>query len=218
MTKKARGRAPSGLISALNTYHSPNPLLLLVSVQNMMNRHHRIFLSALAPVLIVLFAATRRLSAPRQRKRLAVVNFVDASDEYLWGVYSTHTQLKKLEMMPHVEHIAMVSQDISKKSLALLNEWLGADGIIEFDRDYIINRLTGDETLRQGVFLKLQTFNLTEFDKIILLDNDCFLRQNIMHWFEYPAPAATGSRGMMEWNSGAMVIEVSSNVIWMKCL
>jgi hypothetical protein len=30
-----------------------------------------------------------------------------------------------------------------------------------------------------------------------------------MHWFDYPAPAATGSRGMMEFNSGAMVIEVS---------
>jgi len=184
-------------------YSSINTLL-----PEMKFRHQRILLSALAPVAIILFAATRHLTAPPP-KRLAVVNFVDASDEYLWGVYSTHAQLQKFHMTPGVKHIAMVSHDISKKSRLLLTEWLGEDGIIEFDRDYIVQRLTGDDTLRQGVFLKLQAFNMTQFDKLIVIDNDVFMRQNIMHWFDYPAPAATGSRGMMEWNSGAMVIEVS---------
>jgi alpha-N-acetylglucosamine transferase len=155
----------------------------------------------------VLFAANKRLSATKQPQRLAVVQFVDASDEYLWGVYSTHVQLKKFNMTPTVDHIAMVSQDISDSSRSLLSDWLGANAIVEFDRNYILKRLTGDETLRQGVFLKLQAFNLTRYDKIILLDNDLLVRRSIMHWFDYPAPAATGSRGMMEFNSGAMVIE-----------
>ena len=109
----------------------------------MTTRHHRILLSALAPVLIVLFAANRRLSATKPPQRLAVVQFVDASDEYLWGVYSTHVQLKKFNMTPGVEHIAMVSQDISETSRSLLSNWLGANAIVEFDRNYIIKRLTG---------------------------------------------------------------------------
>lgn len=173
-----------------------------------MARNQRILLSALAPVLVVLFTATRHLNATPP-KRYAVVNFVDASDEYLWGVYSTHTQLKKFNMTPSVEHIAMVSQDISNTSRSLLAEWLGEQAIVEFDRNHIIRKLTGDKTLRQGVFLKIQAFNLTEYDKIILLDNDVLVRQSLMHWLNYKTPAATGSRGMMEFNSGAMVIKVS---------
>lgn len=145
------------------------------------------------------------------KKRYAVVNFVDKSDEYLWGLYSTHVQLQKFNMTPHIEHIAMVSQDISKKSRRLVEEWLGLDGIREFDRKYILRKLS-KKNLRQGVFLKLQAFNMTEFDKIIVLDNDILVRRNLEHWFNYPAPAATGARGMVEWNSGAMVIEPSTSL------
>jgi len=62
------------------------------------------------------------------------------------------------------------------------------------------------------VFSKLEFFNLTQFDKVIGLDNDIFIRQSIAHWFDYPAPAATQARGTIEWNSGAMVIEPSTDL------
>lgn len=156
-----------------------------------------------AAILIPLATAQQQ---DAQKQKYAVVNFVDESDEYLWGLYSMHVQLKKFNMTPHVKHIAMVSTQISKKSRALITEWLGEEGIRLFDRKHILKRIP-KKGLRQGVFLKLEAFNMTEFDKIILLDNDILVRTNLMHWFDYPAPAATGARGMIEWNSGAMVIE-----------
>jgi alpha-N-acetylglucosamine transferase len=58
----------------------------------------------------------------------------------------------------------------------------------------------------------LSFFNLTQYDKVIGLDNDVFLRQNIAQWFDYPAPAATQARGTIEWNSGAMVIEPNEEI------
>lgn len=140
----------------------------------------------------------------------AVVNFVDESDEYLWGLYSTHTQLRKLGMTPTVAHIAMVSSAMSKKSKALVTEWLGPQQVVEFDRDALLDKV--NRGLRQGVFLKLLAYNMTDFEKLIVIDNDVFIRKNIMHWYDYPAPAATGARGMIEWNSGAMVIEPSTKM------
>jgi alpha-N-acetylglucosamine transferase len=61
-------------------------------------------------------------------------------------------------------------------------------------------------------FSKIEFFNLTQYDKVIGLDNDVFLRQNIAQWFDYPAPAATQARGTIEWNSGAMVIEPNEEI------
>jgi len=146
------------------------------------------------------------------QQRFAVVNFVDESDEYLWGVYSMRTQLRKVGMTPTVKHIAMVSQDIKPESKALLVEWLGKEQVIEFDRNVVLNKLNERLRGRPGVFLKLVAFNLTQFDKIIVLDNDILIRTNLMHWFDYPAPAATGAKGRVEWNSGAMVIEPSADL------
>jgi len=166
-------------------------------------------ITALAHILIMAAMLISCCTAQQQhspQKRYAVVNFVDESDEYLWGLYSMHVQLQKFHMTPHVEHIAMVSENISKKSRALVAEWLGEDGIREFDRKEILKKVP-KRNLRQGVFLKLEAFNMTKFDKIIVLDNDILVRTNLMHWFDYPTPAATGARGMIEWNSGAMVIE-----------
>jgi hypothetical protein len=162
-------------------------------------------------ILIILLVTSeaqqdRQQNEEKKQKRYAVVNFVDESNEYLWGLYSTHVQLQKFNMTPGIQHIAMISQDISKESRKLVAEWLGDDGIREFDRSHILSKVP-KRNLRQGVFLKLEAFNMTEFDKIIVLDNDILVRTNLEHWFNYPAPAATGARGIIEWNSGAMVIE-----------
>ena len=119
----------------------------------------------------------------KKQKRYAVVNFVDESNEYLWGLYSTHIQLQKFNMTPGIQHIAMISQDIPKESRELVAEWLGEDGIREFDRSHILRKVP-KKNLRQGVFLKLEAFNMTEFDKIIVLDNDILVRSNLEHWFQ----------------------------------
>lgn len=141
----------------------------------------------------------------RLEKRLGVVTFVDDKDYMLWGVYSIHKQLKKFNMTPSVTHIALVAKDTKKEDKALLREWLGSENVREIDKTIIRRKV--HKGLWGAVFSKLEFFNMTDFDKLIALDNDVFIRQNIMHWFDYPAPAATMGKGTIEWNSGAMVIE-----------
>lgn len=184
--------------------------------QSNLFRRKRLLLSSVAPILFLIYAArTQYTYSSSARTRLAVVNFVDESDEYLWGVYSTHTRLRETGMTAvGIQHVAMVSQDIHPNSKALLEEWLGRDQVIEFDRNIVLNQLVNEGLRsRNGVFLKLQAFNLTQYDKIIVLDSDILVRTNIAHWFDdYPAPAATGAKGRIEWNSGAMVIEPSTEL------
>ena len=180
------------------------------------------------PVLMLTAAQIRRLSQfpvsddnmhmaasapsiPSRQKRLAVVNFVDDLDYYLWGVYSIHNQMEKFNMTPVIRHIAIVPENMSSKSKALLQEWLGSDNVREVDKNYIRKKVP--RGLWVPVFNKLFAFNMTDFDKLVVLDNDILIRTNIQHWFDYPAPAATHARGTIEWNSGAMVIEPSTSAV-----
>jgi hypothetical protein len=66
--------------------------------------------------------------------------------------------------------------------------------------------------LWEGVFNKLFFFNFTEYDKIIRLDCDVLIRQNIGHWFDYETPIAIQAKDEIEWNSGAMVITPNSTL------
>ncbi len=188
-----------------------------------MRGHPRpILLVIMVPVLILSMAQMRRLSrlpshdeysspshfaaeAPPRPRRLAVVNYVDDLDYYLWGVYSIHHQMIVTGMLPKIRHIALIPSTMSSNSKALLRQWLGPENVRKVDKNNIRKRVP--KGLWVPVFSKLEAFNMTDFDKIIVLDNDIMIRTNIEHWFRYPAPAATHARGTIEWNSGAMVIE-----------
>ena len=173
------------------------------------------FFAALSPVLLFnvsqlsLFPTYEEPETPPSSpKRLGVVNFVDSKDSYLWGVYSIHKQMEKFNMTPQVSHVALVASDMKPESKALLTEWLGPKNVREVDKNFVRDYVP--DGLWVQVFSKIEAFNLTDFDKMIVLDNDIFIRQSLIHWFDYPAPAATQSRGTIEWNSGAMVIEPST--------
>jgi hypothetical protein len=131
-------------------------------------------------------------------------------DSYLWGVYSIRKQMKKFNMTPQVSHVALVASDMKQESKALLVEWLGPKNVRDIDVS-VVRKYVPDGLWYQ-VFSKIEAFNVTDFDKLIVLDNDIFIRQSIMHWFDYPTPAATQARGTIEWNSGAMVIEPSKRL------
>jgi hypothetical protein len=119
--------------------------------------------------------------------------------------------MKKFNMTPpHVSHVALVASDMRPESRALLVEWLGPKNVRDIDVSVVRNHVP--HGLWYQVFSKIEAFNVTDFDKLIVLDNDIFIRQSIVHWFDYPAPAATQARGTIEWNSGAMVIEPSARL------
>jgi len=171
-------------------------------------------LRALAPVLV--FTVTSAVTQwswlhsqkserlPLRHKRLGLVNFVE-DDNSLWGVYSIHKQMERFDMLPTVEHVAVVTSETSPKAKSLLQEWLGPGYVREMDKQYILDKVHDD--LRRDEFVKTEAFNMIHYDKLIVLDSNTLIRKSLLHWFEYPAPAATQAKGTMEWMSGAMVVE-----------
>lgn len=149
---------------------------------------------------------------PPPPKRYAVVNLLvdNSEDASLWGIYSIHTQMKRLKMLPRISHVVLVSSDTKKQYKMLLRKWLGGKHVIEIDTTSIRDCVPKD--VAPNEFNKVAYFNLTQYDKIITLDDDILVRTDITSWFDYPAPAATQVQSSLEWSSGAMVIEPNSEL------
>ena len=102
----------------------------------------------------------------------------------------------------------------SRMAARMLNRW-HKDGLIHkiypFKQNHIQD-IVRDSGLWEGVFNKLFLFNLTEYDKVIRLDCDVLIRQNLMHWFDYGTPCAIQAHDELEWNSGVMVISPNRTV------
>ena len=146
----------------------------------------------------------------------------------MYGIFSIHRQLAKHNMtlrsangtrsdcnMGGVAHVAVVPSSINERYRRALVLWLGEDNIRTVEKGYISDRIKPEQEVWTGTFNKLWLFNLTEFDKIIMLDADILIRSNIMHWFNYsthPTPCAIQARDDMSWNTGAMVIQPDTQV------
>jgi len=98
-----------------------------------------------------------------------------------------------------------------EKSLrAWLDEGL-VHKVVPVDKDFIKDKVKG-RNLWDGVFNKLIFHNFTEYDKIIRLDCDILIRQNLYHWFDYETPCAIQAHDEIEFNSGVMVITPNNTV------
>ena len=138
-------------------------------------------------------------SSSHGSKRYAVANYVESPDQ-LYGVYGIHKQLLKYNMTCHkfnsnisttintgggeVDHVVVVPNTIESKYHQAIVEWVGESNVYKVNRTYIINRLSDEQNMWKGTFNKLWLFNLTMYDKVIVLDGDVLIRTNIMHWFE----------------------------------
>ena len=99
----------------------------------------------------------------------------------------------------------MIPRGINEKFHDAIALWVGEENIRWVNKADLLDRFAFGANLWQGVFSKLWAHNMTEFDKIIVLDADILIRTNIMHWFDYSTPCAVQTG--MEWNSGAIVIK-----------
>jgi len=145
-------------------------------------------------------------------RRLAVASFVDARD-HVFGVYSVHKRMAELNMSHQANQIVITSKKFRKdfpREFSAMELWLGNRSIYEVDTQFVYSKL--GLGLWKGTFNKLWLFNRTEYDLLIVLDGDVLIRHNILHWFDYPAPAATQPKDQLEWNSGAMVIRPDTSV------
>lgn len=147
-------------------------------------------------------------------RRLAVASFIDGT-EHMFGTYSIRVQMEKFNMTAQgVVQVAVVPTTFRathKKEWGVLHQWLDKKNIYEVDKDHIYNKLTSGGVWKP-TFNKLWLFNLTNYDKVIVLDLDILIRTSLMHWFDYPTPCATQAQDNIEWNSGAMVIMPSTDV------
>lgn len=163
------------------------------------------------------FAWTKKNGVPTNPTsiplRHAVAQFVD-SPTYMYGVYSVKRQMDRFNMTAQgAQQIVLVPNEFQAqypKEFDVLTQWLGAGNIRQVDKMFI-QKL--DSSLWKGTFNKLWMFNLTEYDKVIVLDSDILIRTSLMHWFDYPTPIATQSPDdPTTWNSGAMVISPNATI------
>lgn len=140
-----------------------------------------------------------------QQPRYAVATFIDRHGD-MYGLYSIRNQLRKLS--PHIPLIVVAGTNVAEERPDMwtaVHDWVGAEHTRVVNKSYIFENL--HDKLWAGTFNKLWLFNLTDFDKVIVLDCDVLVRKDISHWFvDYPTPSATQPGDNIEWNSGAMVI------------
>jgi len=138
-----------------------------------------------------------------KEQRLAIASFLD--NDQLHGIFSIHNQIAKYNMKSKVSQVVLVPNSIKKKTKDVLIKWIGKENVRTVDKNYILNKIV-DKGTWKGVFNKMWLFNLTDFDKIIMLDSDILIRKNIMHWFDYPSPCGIQAKDDLVWNSGALVV------------
>lgn len=140
----------------------------------------------------------RHVQAYAKDERWAVVTYLGGNGVgaethgYMYGVYSVKARMKALGMSPRVDQVVFYNHATPKKYVEILEGWLGPENVIftniENDLAAFLKEAKSRE-LWAGVFSKLVFFNLTRYDRLITLDNDVLIRQNIEHWFwDYPPP------------------------------
>ena len=164
---------------------------------------HAFFMASMTHIVIPEGLSTTEVA--KGVPNYAVATFVDNAED-IYGIYSIRNQMKKFGMdipLVTVTHPSFVIKNLNLWSV--LHHWYPPEHIHVVEKTYVLGKV--NKGLWAGTFNKLFLFNLTEYDKLITLDQDVFIRRNIMHWFDYPAPCAIQAKDNIEWNSGAMVIE-----------
>lgn len=136
-----------------------------------------------------------------------------STDSYLPGVLVLHSSLQKTH--PQHSFLTLLSPNISDDTRATL-EWYGIpfrsmDGQITNPHD---NVSTDDPWYH--TYAKIGIFGLSDYDKLVYLDADMMVLENLDELFERPHMSGVNAGGMLpenaawtELNSGLMVVEPS---------
>ena len=82
------------------------------------------------------------------------------------------TEINTGQRLGEVDHVVVVPNNIHDKYYNVLVEWLGERNVHKVDRDYLLNRMDDKQLMWKQTFQKLWLYNLTEYDKVIVLDAD----------------------------------------------
>jgi hypothetical protein len=126
------------------------------------------------------------IDVPKKRRHLAIASFVDAP-QHLYGVFSTMKQMARFNMSGGggVEQVVIVPSTFKQngKEWNALTRWMqGPDKhIYQVDKNFIMQKIPKSSGLWKGTFNKLWMFNMTDFDRLIVLDGDILMRASIKH-------------------------------------
>ena len=124
-----------------------------------------------------------------------------STDNYLEGILVLNENLKHLNSK--YELLCLVNQKISEETKQILDY---------FNIEYKIVEAVeyNKECWWKNTFDKLNIFSLIEYDKLVYLDSDLYIRDNIDHLFQIDKFTMTNDRPFSDlYNSGVMVIKPS---------
>ena len=119
--------------------------------------------------------------------KYAYVFLLYGNSEYFLGTLVAGYTLKKTKTIH--DSVLMVTSDVPQKQKDILKEYFTKIVEVTYINSHPSNFVKDDTRFTQ-VFTKLHLYNLTEYDKVLMLDVDIFITQNIDHLFKLPAPSA----------------------------
>jgi hypothetical protein len=123
----------------------------------------------------------------RERKKYAYAIYLDnRSDVYIQYALALIQSLKNVDSKFQV---VVVSTNHFSISIEKLLKTIGVSNIYYFTNDLI--HATTDKPKWDAAFMKLNIFRLVQYDKIVFLDTDTIVLQNMDELFGFDAPAAT---------------------------
>lgn len=147
-----------------------------------------------------------------ERSRFAYVTLL-GTDDYIVGSLCLHRSLQKVNAMYPL--LVLCSTSISATTLGILRRNNISYKVLS--QSIITNHLNDGLYARwRYTFDKLQIFCLHEYEKIVFLDSDMYVVENIDHLFNAPHMSAVvadayDQPGCNQLNSGLMVIQPSQN-------
>ncbi len=104
-----------------------------------------------------------------------------------------------------------LNEELDSKFHDVLAAWVGEENVRVVHKADVIGQLKPEQGMWVGTFNKLFFFNLTEFDKAIMMDTGVLIRSNIMHWFNYDTPCGVDVDNI-SWNSRTLLISPNAEV------
>lgn len=137
-----------------------------------------------------------------------------ANDDYLIGTLALYHSL--LQTNSKYPLTVMISKEVTNNSKHQLEKvgirTILISTILPSNRELLKNNKAGYSQWNR-TFSKLYIFNLVEFDKIVFIDSDIYVKQNLDHLFNYPDLSAVisgksypGNHSWDQLNSGLIII------------
>ncbi|KAF9606414.1 hypothetical protein IFM89_025103 [Coptis chinensis] len=150
-----------------------------------------------------------KLSSPIDHPKEAYVTVIHTSEEYVCGAIVLAQSIVQTNSTKDL--VLLADESITKESRLALR----AAGWIIKDIERIRSPYAETYAYNEWNYSKLRIWQLTEYDKLIFIDSDFIVLENIDEFFVYPQLSAVRNDEKVIFNSGIMLIEPSDCIFEM---